>query len=248
VAPESYLAVHAASSKAETLNLAGVLLSPNNFRQLRRRRSAGARAEFLQWLAECRDTCLDKAIAIEDICVVGSSPLEVVGVRPSTDIDFTLKDHYRRARYGSGVTHLTPVVDIVTAGYHRSHQRAPIGDDELVDNPDHHFMFRGMKFANPEIVLDQKDVYRRDKDVRDVEAARVVFAAPLTTSFDPVFDFASSTEVLLRGLTNEGAADGPTKPRSTLSRVARRVYDACARLSARARRRYSAYVRRSHGG
>ena len=248
VAPESYLAVHAASSKPETLNLAGVLLSPNNLRQLSRRRSAGARAEFLRWLAECRDTCVDSAIAVEDICVVGSSPLEVVGVRASTDIDFTLKDHYRKARYGSGVTHLTPVVDIVTAGYHRSHQRAAIGDDELVDNPDHHFMFRGMKFANPEIVLDQKDFYRRNKDVRDVEAARVVFAAPLTTPFDPVLDFASCTEVLLRELTNEGSAQGQTKPRRALSRLGNRLYDACARVAIRARRRYSAYVRRSHGG
>ena len=169
-------------------------------------------------------------------------------MRASTDIDFTLKDHYRKARYGSGVTHLTPVVDIVTAGYHRSHQRAAIGDDELVDNPDHHFMFRGMKFANPEIVLDQKDFYRRDKDVRDVEAARVVFAAPLTTPFDPVLDFASCTEVLLRGLTNEGSAQGQTKPRRALSRLGNRLYDACVRVAARARRRYSAYVRRSHGG
>ena len=44
----------------------------------------------------------------------------------------------------------------MAAGYHRSHERPVISDDELIDNPDHHFMFRGFKFANPEIVLEQK--------------------------------------------------------------------------------------------
>jgi hypothetical protein len=105
-----------------------------------------------------------------------------------------------------------------------------------------------MKFANPEIVLDQKDFYRRDKDVRDVEAARVVSASPFTTPFDPVLDFASCTEVLLRGLTNEGPAHGQPRSRRALSRLGMRVYGACARVAAGARRRYSAYVRRSHGG
>ena len=169
VAPESFLSAHAASSKAEALNLAHVLLSPNNLRQLSRRRSAGVRTAFGQWLAECREACVRSGIGVDDICIVGSSPLEVIGIRPSTDVDFTLKSQYRRARYGSGVTHLTAAVDIVTAGYHRSHQRPAIADDELIDSPDCHFMFRGFKFANPEIVLEQKDFYRRDKDVRDIE-------------------------------------------------------------------------------
>jgi hypothetical protein len=203
VAPGSYLGVHAGSSQAETLNLARVLLSANNLRQLRRRRSAGVRAEFLKWLAECRDVCRRSAIALDDICVVGSSPLEVIGVRPSTDIDFTLKSNYRKARYGSGVTHLAPSVDIVTEGYHRSRDRPAICDDNLIDSPEYHFMFRGLKFANPEIVLEQKDFYRRDKDVRDVETAAALFASEdSVSSFDPSFEFASRCEILLRELTD----------------------------------------------
>jgi len=218
VAPESYLGVHAGSSQAETLNLAHVLLSANNLRQLRLRRSAGVRAEFLKWLADCRDVCLRSAIALDDICVVGSSPLEVIGVRPSTDIDFTLKSNYRKARYGSGVTHLAPSLDIVTEGYHRHRDRPAICDDDLIDSPDYHFMFRGLKFANPEIVLEQKDVYRRDKDVRDIEMATRLLATPHSSAFNPSFEFASRTETLLRELMDEnGVAVRPHRPLSPFS-------------------------------
>jgi hypothetical protein len=201
VAPGSYLAAHAGASRSETLNLVRVLLSPNNLRQLRRRRAAGARAELLAWLAECRAACGREHIDLADICVVGSSPLELIGVRPSTDVDFTLRSGYRRARYGSGVTALAPSVDIVTEGYHRSRGRPAVADDDLIDNPDHHFVFRGIKFANPEIVLDMKDFYRRDKDVRDLELAGAATAGASFASFDPAFEFASRCETLLRDLT-----------------------------------------------
>lgn len=222
VAPDAFLSAHAASSKAETSNLAGVLLSPNNLHQLSRRRSPGLRAEFGRWLAECREACIRSEIGPDDICVVGSSSLEVVGVRPSTDIDFTLKSHYRKSRYGTGVSHLTPVVDIVTAGYHRSRERPAISDDELVDNPDLHFRFRGLKFANPEIVLDQKDFYRREKDVRDVELAARALDTTERVLFNPSFQLASCTETLIRQLTDGRPDIGvPTTPR-LMSAVMRR--------------------------
>ncbi len=224
VAPGSYLSAHAASSKAETLNLAGVLLSTNNLRQLSRRRSAGVRAEFVRWLAECREACGRSGIALEEICVVGSSPLEVLGVRPSTDIDLTLKSHYRKARYGSGVSHLTPVVDIVTAGYHRSRERPLISDDQLIDSPDFHFRFRGFKFANPEIVLEQKAFYRRDKDVRDLERAARVLEAAESAPFNPSFELASCTEILIRELT-DGRPDVSTAAPRLVPRVVKRSGD-----------------------
>jgi hypothetical protein len=241
VAPGSYLALHAGSSQAETLNLARVLLSPNNLRQLRRRRSAGVRAEFLKWLADCHDVCLRSDIALDDICVVGSSPLEVIGVRPSTDVDFTLKSNYRKARYGSGVTHLAPSLDIVTEGYHRSRDRSAISDDDLIDGPDHHFMFRGFKFANPEIVLEQKDVYRRDKDLRDLEMATRLPATPDSSMFNPSFEFAARTETLLRELMDgESVAARPDRPAAPFSR---RVGHYSRALARRLRRRL-----RSFGG
>jgi hypothetical protein len=245
VPADSYLAVHAGSSQAETLTLAGVLLSANSLRQLHRRRSAGLRAEFLRWIEECRTTCARSGIALDDICVVGSSPLEVLGVRPSTDIDITLKPYYRQARYGRGVTHLTPIVDIVTAGYHRSRERPAISDDELIDNPALHFICRGLKFANPEIVLEHKDFYRRDKDVRDVENTQRFLASDGQSAFDPVFTYASCTEVLLRELSGAGpAVSNATRWQWQVARPSPGFVRRTFPLLARARRLAGALARR----
>lgn len=221
VARDIYLSAHASSSKEETLNLAGVLLSSNNLRQLSRRVSPGVRAEFGNWLTECRRRCAREEIAIDDICVVGSSPLEVVGIRASTDVDFTLKSDYRRVKYGPGVTHLGPGVDIVTAGYHRSRSRPEIDDDELINNPEYHFRYRGVKFANPEVVLDQKDFYRREKDVRDLEEAGSKLATLEPTAFNAAFHFAACTEALLRLIT--GASPPEASARATVKSIVRRV-------------------------
>jgi hypothetical protein len=222
VAREIYLSAHASSSKEETLNLAGVLLSPNNLHQLRRRVSAGVRGEFGEWLTECRRSCAREGIAIDDICVVGSSPLEVVGVRASTDVDFTLKSECRRVKYGPGVTHLSPAVDIVTAGYHHARNGPAIDDDELIENPEWHFRYRGLKFANPEVVLDQKDFYRREKDVRDLEEAGRKLGALEPAAFNPAFHFAACTEALLRLITGASPLEARTHAMPAASRVPHR--------------------------
>lgn len=233
VAPEIYLSAHASSCREETLNLAGALLSANSLRQLHRRVSPGVRAEFGEWLTECRRSCAREGIAIDDICVVGSSPLEVVGVRHSTDVDFTLKSDYRSAKYGRGVTHLSPAVDIVTAGYHRRRNGRAIDDDELIDNPDWHFRYRGVKFANPEVVLDQKDFYRREKDVRDVEEAGRKLGLLEADPFNPAFHFAACTEALLRLTIGVSRQEAPTHARAARSRMATAVKNILRRVRRR---------------
>jgi hypothetical protein len=175
----------------------------------------------------------------------------VIGVRPSTDVDLTLKSPYRSARYGRGVTHLTPVVDIVTAGYHRSRQRAAISDDRLIESPDYHFMFRGFKFANPDLVLDQKEYYRRDKDLRDIEMAAQLASASAPAWFNPSFALAVCTETLIR--EHMGGAPPPSPKsgrfgdsrRLLLGRVTQLRYSlqrALRRLARGIRRRVKAVV------
>jgi len=112
-------------------------------------------------------------------------------------------------------------VDIVTAGYHRSRNRPEIDDDELIDNPEYHFRYRGVKFANPEVVLDQKDFYRREKDVRDLEEAGRKLGTSEPTAFNPAFYFAACTEALLRLTT--GVSPPETGARATVKNIVRRV-------------------------
>ena len=122
----------------------------------------------------------------------------------------------------------------MTAGYHRRRSGPAIGDDELIDNPDWHFRYRGFKFANPEVVLEQKDFYRREKDVRDVEEAGRRLAVTDPVGFDPSFHLAACTEALLRqamGSSSPSSRAADRQPlaatvKSVLRRVRRRLASA----------------------
>ena len=85
--------------------------------------------------------------------------------------DFTLRSAQRAAHFDDGVTRLGPTVDVVTRNYPRSFTAAPaIDDDRMIDDPDCHFLVRGVRFADPRIVMTRKQHQRRDKDLRDVAA------------------------------------------------------------------------------
>lgn len=95
--------------------------------------------------------------------------LDALGLRAAGDLDFTLRDAQRTARFHDGVTHLTPTLDVVSRGYPRSFGTMPaLDDDRMIDDPDHHFFVRGVRFADPRIVMTRKQHQRRDKDLRDV--------------------------------------------------------------------------------
>jgi tetratricopeptide (TPR) repeat protein len=175
---EDFVTCHANATTAELLHLRAVLLDENNLTQLLARPPRAPRTAFLRWLDTLKAALAAQGIPLADCCVVGSSSLEVLGLRESTDLDITLLRHHRHPRFGGGITRLAEQVDIVTEGYHRVHApRVPITDDELIDDPRHHFVYRGVKFAMPTIILDRKDYSRRPKDVADVERILAHLAA-----------------------------------------------------------------------
>jgi len=110
-----------------------------------------------------------EGIRIDDCCVVGSSPLEIFGIRKSTDIDIIIDPFVRRNLFHDDVVNLSNNVDIVCKGYHRSQEKEKIfSDEQIIHDVDKHFYFRGLKFANLEIVRDRKNWHKRPKDLKDV--------------------------------------------------------------------------------
>ena len=170
VAPvDHFVTCHLSDSAAEALHMAHTLLSPANLAAARLRPSAKPRDTFLEWLSDYRNALAAADIDPEDCCIVGSSVLETIGLRLSTDIDFTLRKPLRDQRYGPGVTKFAPGLDIVTEGYHRVREGTAYTDDQIIDNPRLHVRFRGLKIVAPFIVRDRKDFSRRPKDCLDVE-------------------------------------------------------------------------------
>jgi len=110
-----------------------------------------------------------RGIAAADCCVVGASVLDAFGLRAADDVDFTLRSAPRFAHFDGGVTHLSPTLDVVSFNYPRSFTADPaIDDDRMIDDPSCHFLVRGVRFADPRIVMTRKQHQRRDKDLRDV--------------------------------------------------------------------------------
>jgi len=167
---EAFCTCHASSKQKEASYLVELLLGQGSRKHQRLRGRGQLRPEFGTWLFKLADALSRYGLSRHDVCIVGSSPLEVVGVRNATDIDITVASRFRK-RFGPGITHLEEWLDIVTAGYARSADRPRISDDELIDDPQHHFWFRGFKFADIDIVLRRKAWQGRAKDIADVEAA-----------------------------------------------------------------------------
>ena len=120
-------------------------------------------------LIELKVDLLLHEIPFGEICVVGSSIMAVYGIRGNRDIDFVMTSDYRNNFASSGVISLSENVDIASKNWHRSRYRQSLTDDELIINPQYHFVYNGIKFAKLELLLERKECDGRDKDKRDVE-------------------------------------------------------------------------------
>jgi hypothetical protein len=161
------LTLHGSDTRQEYIYLKNILLSVNNLCYIEKRIYQTYRTTFLEWIKDFKAVCEENDIPIENTCIAGSSSLEVVGIRQSTDIDFTVTGNIRN-KYGDGVTHLTDNIDIVTRNYVRVHDSVLISDDELIQNDNYHFYFAGCKFTNIDLVYYRKNAQRREKDLMDV--------------------------------------------------------------------------------
>ena len=162
-----FATLHLSATTAETRHLLNLFASETNLGMLRKR--AVPAAALIQQLVDAQAVLAQRGIAADDCCVVGGSVPGVLGLRPSDDLDITVRGSVRRACFDAGISRLAPGLDLVTEGYARSfgNQAAP-SDDELIDDPSRHFYVRGMRFAHPEVVLTRKQHQRREKDLRDL--------------------------------------------------------------------------------
>jgi hypothetical protein len=165
---DRFTTCHAAQSARELRQMAHVLLTPEYLAATELRAARLPRRAFLASINAYQACLRYEGISAEDCCVVGSSTMEVLGIRDATDVDFTTKDSIRSARYSSASAKLADGVDIVTKGYHRTPRRNAVTDDALIGDEDRHFRFRGCKFAGIDIVRDRKGFSRRPKDVVDI--------------------------------------------------------------------------------
>ena len=166
---DKFASLHTTDSVRETSYIGDVFLNRANIAALKHR-AQGIRPEFLNWLSSYFKKLNELHIDAENCCIVGSGVLEAHGIRPATDVDFTVTHDIREKLFTPGVTHLTENLDVVAKDYPRAEvgrANAP-SDNQLVTDTALHIRFRGLKVAALNIVLTRKQTQRRFKDLMDI--------------------------------------------------------------------------------
>jgi len=169
IAADKFITLHIADSPNEARHMAATLFNPDNLHWAKYRTSARPRDFLLDALTTYKSTLKSLQIDGEDAVIAGSGILEPLGVRLTTDIDFTIPNDLRARRFGPGVTQFGNGVDLVTENYHRKSGGTTFTDSEILTHPGLHIRYLGQKFVAPWIVRDRKNFSGRPKDRLDVE-------------------------------------------------------------------------------
>ena len=97
-------------------------------------------------------------ISKEDICLVGSSTLSLIGIRAHNDIDIII--HSRNNNIQLSKHQLIEKVN--------SPWSTLFSDDELIENSNLHILYSGFKFVIPELIYHKKIWHNRPKDQSDI--------------------------------------------------------------------------------
>lgn len=159
---ECFCTVHSSDCKEETQYLANVLLSPNNIKHLKYRLNSNVDSNFVQVLRNLPKFLESNQIQLNDICIIGTGVLSALGIQDihKTDLDFIIDEKYRR-RFGWKACPLSQEYEI---GISSKEAKGPINDNIIIHNDDYHFWFKGIKFANLQIIKDRKSSFAREKD------------------------------------------------------------------------------------
>jgi len=94
----------------------------------------------------------------EDICLVGSTTLSLIGIRAHNDIDFVLHSKYKSPSLSSH-----SLIERVNNPW-----STLFPDDELIENSNLNITYNGFKFVIPELVFHKKIWHNRLKDQSDI--------------------------------------------------------------------------------
>lgn len=191
---EVFCTAHSSDGESECKYLASVLLSPNNIKHLKLRCTT---TPGKNWLSRVRNLPeFLKTLKIYDagdVCVIGSSVMTALGIQEDSDSDFVI-DYKYRDRLGWGVIYLNDDYDIGVSDK-LAKRKKNIHDNLLIHNSEYHFLVKGIKFANLEMIKDRKSgPHPRPKDVVHVRQIDL---------FEKMIGHVEQRKILLKRIENE---------------------------------------------
>ena len=98
-------------------------------------------------------------ISKEDICLVGSTTLSLIGIRKHNDIDIIIHSKYTNQKTFS----YHPFIERVNNSW-----STLFSDDDLIENSELYILYNGFKFVIPELIYHKKIWHNRIKDKSDI--------------------------------------------------------------------------------
>lgn len=159
---QDFVTIHASDSIEEKKSLLNVFLNQNTLLHVK---TTNKENQLVDSLLEDYLLTLNKH-NIKDSIIVGSTPLDLFGLRNTTDIDFCISEQERKEKgFDENPKRLGTSTDIVSQ--RPNYLRGEISDYSLITNPNYHFVYRGLKFATLEIMKKVKSIINREKDKKD---------------------------------------------------------------------------------
>lgn len=170
---DKYSIIHSSDNKEHSNYLLNLIISNNTYKYINFRNKE-LRKEFKNWLKEFLHILSENNINNFETCIVGSSSMELLNIRNSTDIDFIVKSIIRKNNFDNNITKLSRNVDLVNKGY-LTIANCEISDNEVIDDIRFHIYFRGIKFITIDQVYNRKKWQKRPKDLDDCDLIESFF-------------------------------------------------------------------------
>lgn len=159
--------MHGSDSAEEFLHLKQIVLSVNNLKHLRMRVARNYSEDFIRRMEQLKQLLKERGIRQDDVCISGSSGLEIFGLRKARDLDFFVNENVRK-QYGEITISWTDEIEYVRKNSIQISNELLYEDDLLIEDDNWHYVFYGLKFVNLSVLCQKKKYNGREKDIRDV--------------------------------------------------------------------------------
>ncbi|TLD82030.1 hypothetical protein LS68_003235 [Helicobacter sp. MIT 05-5293] len=155
--------VHINDTKEEAIALAQIYFNQNSLDMINYRSFKYESSKIDSLIQRLMSLAKEKTINIDNICGSGSTPLNVYGLRESSDLDFLCCDENNdnfNIQEEDLSNHDSELI------YY------PYPKDEIINNPKFHFYYKGMKFISLDILYQMKK--KRNEKPKDIKDCKLI--------------------------------------------------------------------------
>lgn len=154
--------IHINDSRQEAIWLAQTYFNNNSLEMINRRPFTYEDPSFDELINQLKEVAAAHQIDIVNVCGAGSTPLNVVGIRKSQDLDF-LYDGPKQFN-----------IQTDTLSNHDGELKYyPYDKKTIIENPSYHFYYHGLKFITLDVLYNMKKKRgEKPKDIKDCRAIK----------------------------------------------------------------------------